>query len=64
MSKLTTKKGGSILDDNPGSVLHGHQQPGISFEELVGEMVSEDLELAERDALIEREGFRSYSYRE
>ncbi len=38
--------------------------PGTTFEELVSEMVSEDLELAERDALIEREGFRTFHYRE
>ncbi|MGD9842712.1 MAG: GDP-mannose 4,6-dehydratase [Steroidobacteraceae bacterium] len=38
--------------------------PSTTFEELVSEMVNEDIELAERDALIEREGFRSFNYRE
>jgi GDPmannose 4,6-dehydratase len=37
---------------------------GTTFEELVSEMVSEDLELAERDALIEREGFKTFRYHE
>ncbi len=38
--------------------------PGISFEELVAEMVSDDSGLAERDNLIETEGFRSLRYYE
>jgi GDPmannose 4,6-dehydratase len=39
-------------------------EPKITFEELVTEMVESDLKLAERDALIEREGFRSFNYHE
>ncbi len=38
--------------------------PTTTFDELVSEMVSEDLELAERDAMIEREGYRTYRYHE
>jgi GDPmannose 4,6-dehydratase len=38
--------------------------PATSFEELVAEMVGEDSELAERDALIEREGYRTFRYHE
>ncbi|HVP32993.1 MAG TPA: GDP-mannose 4,6-dehydratase [Steroidobacteraceae bacterium] len=36
----------------------------ISFEALIEEMVTEDLELARRDAVVAREGFKVYSYRE
>ena len=35
-----------------------------SFESLVKEMVEEDLEAARRDALVAREGFRTYKYHE
>jgi GDPmannose 4,6-dehydratase len=38
--------------------------PKISFEALVEEMVTEDLKLAERDALVAREGYRAYNYHE
>jgi GDPmannose 4,6-dehydratase len=36
----------------------------ISFPELVEEMVSADLELAKRDALIAEQGYKTYRYRE
>ena len=36
----------------------------ISFAELVQEMVESDLKLAERDALVQREGFTAYNYHE
>jgi GDPmannose 4,6-dehydratase len=36
----------------------------VSFEELIAEMVAADLELARRDALIAREGFKTYQHRE
>jgi len=39
-------------------------RPQVSFEELVSEMVAEDLKLAERDALCEREGYRTFNYHE
>jgi GDPmannose 4,6-dehydratase len=39
-------------------------EPKISFAELVQEMADADLELAQRDALIAREGFKSFNYHE
>jgi GDPmannose 4,6-dehydratase len=39
-------------------------QSEVSFESLVSEMVVADRELAKRDALIAREGFKIYRYRE
>jgi GDPmannose 4,6-dehydratase len=39
-------------------------RPEISFDDLVTEMVNHDLELARRDALMKREGFKSFVYRE
>jgi GDPmannose 4,6-dehydratase len=39
-------------------------QPQIGFDALVKEMVAADLELARRDALMAREGFRTPRYRE
>jgi GDPmannose 4,6-dehydratase len=39
-------------------------RPEISFDDLVTEMVEHDLDLARRDALIKREGFKSFVYRE
>jgi GDPmannose 4,6-dehydratase len=38
--------------------------PRTSFDELVDEMVQHDLEIARRDALVAREGFRVQRYRE
>jgi len=39
-------------------------EPRISFEELVQEMVREDLRIAERDALINKHGYRAMAYHE
>lgn len=39
-------------------------KPEISFETLVEEMVREDLALAERDALVAREGYQVFRYHE
>jgi GDPmannose 4,6-dehydratase len=39
-------------------------KPEISFAQLVEEMVAEDLSIARRDAVIAREGFKTYKYRE
>ena len=39
-------------------------KPEISFTQLVEEMVAEDLGIARRDAVIAREGFKTYKYRE
>jgi GDPmannose 4,6-dehydratase len=38
--------------------------PEVSFEQLVQEMVAADLDIARRDALVAREGFRTYRHRE
>jgi GDPmannose 4,6-dehydratase len=35
-----------------------------SFEELVEEMIRADLEVAKRDALVAKEGFKVYSHHE
>jgi GDPmannose 4,6-dehydratase len=39
-------------------------KPEISFNALVKEMILADLEIARRDAVIEREGFKTYKYHE
>lgn len=39
-------------------------QPGTSFEELVGEMVKEDLLMAERDKMVSIAGYKAYDYHE
>jgi len=39
-------------------------QPKISFGEMVKEMVLADLEVAKRDALVEKHGYRSFNYHE
>jgi GDPmannose 4,6-dehydratase len=36
--------------------------PKITFEEMVQEMMQNDLELAERDALVEKQGYKSFKY--
>src|SRR5215470_8316294 len=38
--------------------------PKISFDELVSEMISEDLELAKKDSLCKKEGFKIYNQHE
>ena len=39
-------------------------QPKISFEDLVAEMVTEDLKLAQKDALCRQEGYRVFEFQE
>jgi len=39
-------------------------QPKTSFMELVAEMVTEDLKIAERDALIKKSGYKAYDHHE
>ena len=39
-------------------------EPKIGFEQLVAEMVEADLEAARRDAMIRREGFKTFAYHE
>ena len=38
--------------------------PKISFDALVSEMIESDMKIAERDALIQREGFHAFNYHE
>jgi len=38
--------------------------PKISFEELVKEMITHDLQEAEKDYLLHKEGFSTYKYQE
>jgi len=39
-------------------------EPKITFEELVMEMVEEDLQLAKRDELVKKHGFKAFDYNE
>ena len=54
----------SLLGDASKAKSELGWEPKISFEELVQEMVLADLEVAKRDALVEKHGFRSFSYHE
>ncbi len=54
----------SLLGDSTKARRELGWLPQISFEELVAEMVEADLELARRDALMRREGFRTFSRHE
>lgn len=38
--------------------------PKITFEEMVHEMMESDLNMAERDALVRKHGFKAYDYNE
>jgi len=56
------------VDTLQGDAAKAHRvlgwRPQIGFEQLVREMVSEDLAIARRDALVAREGFKTYRHRE
>jgi GDPmannose 4,6-dehydratase len=54
----------SLLGDSSKAKHELGWEPKISFQELVAEMVAEDLQIAERDALVQREGFKSYTQHE
>jgi GDPmannose 4,6-dehydratase len=54
----------SLLGDASKARLKLGWRPSISFDDLVSEMVAADLALARRDAVVAREGFRTYTYRE
>jgi GDPmannose 4,6-dehydratase len=54
----------SLLGDPAKAKAQLGWSPNISFNELVEEMVSTDRRLAERDALVQREGFDTYNYHE
>jgi len=54
----------SLLGDSSKAKRELGWEPKISFAELVKEMVLADLEVARRDALVEKHGFRIFSYHE
>jgi GDPmannose 4,6-dehydratase len=54
----------SLLGDATKARTRLGWQPEVTFDTLVREMVDADLEIARRDAVIMREGFKTYRYRE
>ncbi len=54
----------TLLGDPSKAKRELHWEPKISFTELVREMVLADLETAKRDALVEKHGFKIYTYHE
>ena len=54
----------SLLGDASKAKRELGWEPKISFKELVREMVLADLEGAKRDALVEKHGFKSFTYHE
>ena len=66
-------RGSALLQAHRSGLAAGRRDQGaeklgwsaeFSFEELVEEMVGSDLELAKRDALVAKEGFKVYSHHE
>lgn len=54
----------TLLGDAAKAKIKLGWEPTITFEMLVKEMVAEDLKLARKDALCEKEGFSVYEYQE
>ena len=54
----------SLLGDPSKAKKELGWEPRISFDELVKEMVLADLEVAKRDALVKKHGFKSFNYHE
>jgi GDPmannose 4,6-dehydratase len=54
----------SLIGDSTKAKQELGWEPKISFDELVKEMVLSDLEVAKRDALVEKHGFKSFNYHE
>jgi len=54
----------SLLGDPSKAKKELGWQPKISFADLVKEMVLADLEVAQRDALVKKHGFKSFNYHE
>jgi len=52
----------SLLGDPSKAKRELGWEPKISFEDLVKEMVLADLEVAKRDALVQKHGFKSFNY--
>ena len=55
---------GSLLGDATKAKSHLGWEPKISFDKLVEEMIKEDLHIAQRDALIAKEGYQVFDYHE
>jgi GDPmannose 4,6-dehydratase len=54
----------SLLGDSSKARARLGWRAEISFERLVQEMIESDLEIARRDALVAREGFKTYRHQE
>ncbi len=54
----------TLLGDPSNAKVKLGWEPRTSFEQLVEEMVSEDLKIAERDALIKQAGYKAFDYHE
>lgn len=54
----------SLLGDPTKARIRLGWTPEITFDALVKEMIAEDLQIARRDAVIAREGFKTYRYTE
>jgi GDPmannose 4,6-dehydratase len=54
----------TLLGDSTKARTRLGWKPELSFHDLVREMVASDLEIARRDAVIAREGFKTYRYNE
>ena len=54
----------TLLGDPAKALAQLGWKPEVSFAELVQEMVDADLDIARRDALVAREGFKTYRYHE
>ena len=54
----------TLLGDSSKARRNLGWQPECSFRDLVREMVAADLEIARRDSVVAREGFRTYRYSE
>lgn len=54
----------TLLGDPTRAINELGWRPSISFEQMVKEMVLADLELASKDALIKKKGFKVYDYHE
>ncbi len=54
----------SLLGDASKAKKQLGWEPKISFAELVEEMIKEDLEIAQRDAIVAKEGFKVFNHHE
>jgi GDPmannose 4,6-dehydratase len=54
----------TLLGDSTKARTRLGWSPEVGFDELIAEMVQADLQIARRDAVVAREGFRTFRYRE